>query len=641
MRLQASFASVLSAVLLACAGTETAELRTHDPHVPVPSITPPPDGRPVVTASTPPPAISGGTLLVSADGELAIASDPDRDRISIVELQTRTVRHVELEPGSEPGRAVEDATGRVHVALRRAGEVATIDLANASMLARTPVCAAPRGLAFDAAADEVLVACASGELARMPSTGGNARTVAQLGSDLRDVALFGGELLLTRFHRAEVVRLDATGAQQAANRPPPARALFGEPSTSALIADTLSPQLAYRLDGRGSSLLLLAQLERDGEIDLARDDANTPQTPASSISPYGSDGGSCGGVVQTMLANVTPDGTIADARRIPGVLIVDAAQAHAGGPIAVAQAGALDSVAFVRASPTPFTSVQTSEVLLFAQGLANATAGLRSEQDCLPSDEQYDVQGQVTAVAFAPDGDIIAQSREPAFLQIIDRTSPLGGAHIPLGGDDVEDTGHELFHRNAGNGIACASCHAEGGDDGHTWRFSGMGPRRTQSLHVGLAGSAPFHWAGDERDFNALIEDVMIGRMGGARQSPERIAALEQWLYSLPAPPPPRAAADEAAQRGKLLFEGAAECGTCHSGVRLSSNETKAVGKGEALQVPSLVAIAYRTPLMHDGCAADLRARFDPKCGGGDQHGKTSQLNPTQLDDLIAYLETL
>ena len=212
---------------------------------------------------------------------------------------------------------------------------------------------------------------------------------------------------------------------------------------------------------------------------------------------------------------------------------------------------------------------------------------------------------------------------------------------IELGGESVADTGHELFHRDAGSGIACASCHAEGGDDGHTWRFSGMGPRRTQSLHVGLAGSAPFHWAGDESDFSALVEDVMVGRMGGAKQAPERIAALEQWLYALQAPPPLRAADDAAAERGKLLFEGQAQCGTCHSGLSSSSNETKDVGKGEALQVPSLVAVAYRKPLMHDGCAADLRARFDPACGGGDQHGKTSQLNDAQVEDLIAYLETL
>ncbi|WP_437548016.1 hypothetical protein WME97_48425 [Sorangium sp. So ce367] len=43
---------------------------------------------------------------------------------------------------------------------------------------------------------------------------------------------------------------------------------------------------------------------------------------------------------------------------------------------------------------------------------------------------------------------------------------------------------------------------------------------------------------------------------------------------------------------------------------------------------------------MHDGCAKTLRDRFDPVCGG-DRHGDVSALAPAQLDDLVAYLESL
>ena len=57
-----------------------------------------------------PPPISGGTLLVTGDGH-AIASDPDRDRIFVVELATRSVREIEVPARSEPGRAVEDDNG--------------------------------------------------------------------------------------------------------------------------------------------------------------------------------------------------------------------------------------------------------------------------------------------------------------------------------------------------------------------------------------------------------------------------------------------------------------------------------------------------------------------------------------------------
>lgn len=68
------------------------------------------------------------------------------------------------------------------------------------------------------------------------------------------------------------------------------------------------------------------------------------------------------------------------------------------------------------------------------------------------------------------------------------------------------------------------------------------------------------------QDFDTLLEEVMVSRMGGVHQSPERTEALETWLYSLTAPTPIRAATDPAAARGRTLFEGAAGCTNCHSG---------------------------------------------------------------------------
>jgi cytochrome c peroxidase len=58
------------------------------------------------------------------------------------------------------------------------------------------------------------------------------------------------------------------------------------------------------------------------------------------------------------------------------------------------------------------------------------------------------------------------------------------------------------------------------------------------------------------------------------------------------------------------------------------------------LQVPSLRAVSFRAPFMHDGCANTLADRFGT-CGGGDKHGHTSQLSVGQRDDVVAYLESL
>ena len=165
--------------------------------------------------------------------------------------------------------------------------------------------------------------------------------------------------------------------------------------------------------------------------------------------------------------------------------------------------------------------------------------------------------------------------------------------------------------------------------------------RRTQALHVGLEGTAPFHWNGEEADLGHLMEDVFVGRMSGVHQDPERLATLTHWLFSLQPTAAGRPDDARAVARGQALFQ-APEigCSGCHSGPKLTDNETVDVGTGAKLQVPSLRAVAYRAPYMHNGCAKSLRDRFDAACGGS-KHGNTAGLNEGQIGDLIAYLKTL
>jgi mono/diheme cytochrome c family protein len=128
--------------------------------------------------------------------------------------------------------------------------------------------------------------------------------------------------------------------------------------------------------------------------------------------------------------------------------------------------------------------------------------------------------------------------------------------------------------------------------------------------------------------------------MGGVHESAKRTHTLQSWLFALTPLPAKRPAADAAAQRGKALFEGDAQCNTCHNGPKLTNNATVDVGVGGPLQVPSLRGVGYRAPLMHNGCAPTLKERFGQGCGG-DKHGNTAKLSDSQIDDLIAYLQTL
>src|SRR5687768_7688465 len=83
-----------------------------------PQCFPPVDGNldAPFPAFAPLPALTGGTLLVAAGGQRAVASDPDRDAVWVVDMDSaNALARFQFEAGAQPGRLTEDAEGRVHV----------------------------------------------------------------------------------------------------------------------------------------------------------------------------------------------------------------------------------------------------------------------------------------------------------------------------------------------------------------------------------------------------------------------------------------------------------------------------------------------------------------------------------------------
>jgi len=567
---------------------------------------------PAVNAAAPPRPVSGGTLLVLRDGQTAVASDPDRDVVYVADLKTRTVRaRVALTSGDEPGRLVEDGAGLVHVALRSGGAVVTLDPALGAVTNRESVCAAPRGLAYEAAKDLVHVACAEGTLVSLHASGGVARTLS-VRRDLRDVVVNGGgTLLVSTFKTAEVLAVDATGNVTSTMRPP---VRFGVSPTTGQLR-TMSPAVAWRMVSVGDTGALL--LHQRGVDD--------PIVPA----PGGyAAGKGCNGIVETTATVVAPGETSTVSAPLAMVtLAVDVAVSPDGGQMTLAIAGN---------SSTPTVRVMTVPLSAVTQGPGGCISGGLPPN---PNGAQAFVTpppGQVTAVAYEANGVVVSQSRDPDVLWTSDGLGP-----IQLAADSTHDTGHFMFHVDAGGGVACASCHPEGGEDGRIWNFTCLGPRRSQSLRGGLSGTEPFHWDGDMPDFSTLVQTVFVGRMSGPQPSPDQTAAMLRWLDTIRELPTPAPAAPAAVERGRALFQSAAVgCTACHTGPRLTNNLSVDVGTGLKAQVPSLRGVGWRAPFLHTGCAPTLADRFG-SCGGGDKHGHTSQLGPGDVSDLTAFLETL
>ncbi len=566
-----------------------------DPGVVDPTPDPREEGA-VYTSSNPPPPISGGTLIALKDGVTAVAADPDRDRVWIVDTAKLSLRgEIALEAGDEPGRGAEDGAGRVWVALRRGGAVAAIDVATTKIVARVPVCAEPRGVAYDPSSDRIHVACAGGELVSLAATSGAEVRRLRLDRDLRDVLLDGDGLRVSRFRSAELLSIDAAGGVSKLVKPPVFTSFDLSPFEAAIAWRTIA------LPGGGVATL--------HQRDLATVIPNVANAYYSNP---------CATIVKTGVTvddPAVPQNVAAGGLEI--ALAVDMAIAPDGQSVAVAAAGISSS-----SRPRSRTSraARTSK-----------TAGSRARARTRRSARR---SGTPIAVAYDLENHLLVQSREPPSVWVF------GRGQIPLPGVSRRDSGHEIFHSAPAAGVACASCHPEGREDGRVWEFDGVGKRRTQSVAGGVLETGPLHWSADLANFDALIGEVLVNRMQHAQPGPNHAKAFASWLDAIPAPTPVAAIDAAAAEKGRALFNDAAVgCAKCHGGPKLTTSETADVGTGQRFKIPSLIGIAARAPFMHDGCAATLKDRFGV-CGGSE-HGSTASLTTEQVNDIVAYMETL
>jgi mono/diheme cytochrome c family protein len=542
--------------------------------------------------------------MVLRDGVTAVASDPDRDAVYIVNTQAGTVTYtVALQPGDEPGRLLEDGAGRVHVALRSGGALVTIDPALGVVTTRRAVCPAPRGAAWDATTDSVWVACATGELVALPAAGGAATTRWTIERDLRDVLVSSGSLTVSEFRSAQLLRVSGAGAIVRRDLMPQDGPFL--------------PHVAWRaVAGPSESVVVAHQGHSTANIQTVVPGAygtSGPGAMASECTVVGSDG--------TVTSSVELNNTV-----LPVDIAVSPDQTFAvvvGAGNAFASELSTFTVVPMGASPVPPGS---------------GSSGLHLPQG-----------NQAIAAAFDGSGHVLVQVRDPASLWVvaIPPGGPTAGAWTPstnapiaLSSISRSDTGHDIFHTSAGSLIACASCHPEGGDDSHVWTLNGES-RRTPSLRGTIAGTAPYHWPGDEANLTVLTNDVYTSRMSGQQLNPGQMTALATWIQNIPAPPAPSWVDAAAAARGAALFSrGDVGCSTCHSGAKFTNNQTLDVGTGQAFQVPPLVGVGWRTPLLHDGRAPTVADRFSA-LGATTGHGNLSSLAAQDISDMTAYLDSL
>jgi mono/diheme cytochrome c family protein len=221
----------------------------------------------------------------------------------------------------------------------------------------------------------------------------------------------------------------------------------------------------------------------------------------------------------------------------------------------------------------------------------------------------------------------------------------LGAALAPSSRSEDAQRGAELFRRgqdgrlSTGGFMACASCHPEGRTDGLSWRIEGHN-LQTPVLAGRVLGTHPFKWDGKDKDLPTSLTNT-IGRLGGGGLTVTEIQQLEAFLQSMPQPTPPTIDRDAIA-RGQQLFDSdETSCRACHDGPQLADGMLHDLATNiGSVDTPSLIGLAHSAPYYHDGSARTLRALLTDK-GSIHDMGETAHLSAPQLDDLIAYLESL
>lgn len=238
--------------------------------------------------------------------------------------------------------------------------------------------------------------------------------------------------------------------------------------------------------------------------------------------------------------------------------------------------------------------------------------------------------------------------------------------------------GKRLFYSSArpelsrARWISCNTCHIETEQDGRTWLLQYLGQvppgeqpviRRNTTALPGMIETYPLRWSAEwnesaDSEFSVRFEQfgsgLIDGEMYPTRDGPPNqgrsydLDCLALFIDSLTVPEREHTLTP-AELRGKALFESPRTgCSTCHPAPLYTDLQVHDVDTadrpgewfGPLIDTPSLRLLYDSAPYLHDGSAATL---YDvlTSANRADEHGVTSDLSESELEDLSAFLLAL
>ncbi len=559
---------------------------------------------------------TSGAIAITPDGTRLLVVNPDSGSLTVVSTATRTPL-AELPVGAGARCVAVDGAGRFcWVTSFDDGRVSTVDLTTLQVVTTAEVGARPYGIVVTADGTRVFVALQ-----------GENRVLELDGSSLSQLGTV------------------ATAAR-------PAGLALLEERAELLVTHLLDPQL---------TVLDTTTLMSTGSIALWPD-SNLVQ--AVSVSP----GGAVAYVPHTR-SNEPNQLLTFDTTVFPLVSLIDVAKQQqllgqqltldtldppgVGLPFDVAISGDGTVAWVVNAASNDVTVVDLSQRRRLAHIEVGANPrGIVLAPDGATAYVNNTLSGTVTVLDSA-------SLTETATIQVTSIPLPpamLRGKQLFYSSDDPRLARDQW--------IACTTCHYEGEHDGRTWRFRFSGPRNTTTL-LGMIDTYPLRWSAEwdesadsefavtrEQFGSGLLDGTMHDTLGLPNTGRDfDLDCLAAYIDSLEAPELPGLTDldPDAVARGRILFEDdEVGCLECHPQPYGTDFQVHDVGTadgpseqfGPEIDTPTLRDLERSAPYLHDGSATTLLEVLTTT-NPADEHGVTSHLSSSELDDLVTYLRWL
>ena len=573
-------------LLLAPPGAVAAPSVPSPPTEPEAAPSPAPDGSTIV-------AVGGGALVVDADAGVVALTDTDGNPTSSRKL-SKGLSLAAVAPDGTSAFVVDRQADRVHV----------LDLDRRLRTTKTfATRTEPYGIALTPDGTLAVVSSvASRRLTAYDAKSGVEQWSVVVGPEPRGVAIApdGRSAVVTLLGREVVARVSWSEGTPALSHEPLA-------SGRELLSDWGPPRLAFARAAMAA-------------VFVDEDTVVVPHQLDQPVDPFGM--GETYGGADELLPPVSHR-----LARLDGRTTTTALPVHQ--PRAVAYDAARDRLAVAGLGSSELATIDGARV-----GAMNTAATVDLGSDCGPD-----------GVAFRPDGAAMVHCSLSRRVVVVDggrvtRGPELGDSSL----SPAEQRGRALFVRgddprlSVGGFAACSSCHPEGRSDGLSWSIDGQ-VLQTPILAGRLEGTHPYKWDGRDKTLAHSLKGT-IARLGGDGLRAHERKDLEAYVRSLPAPRTASERDPKHVAHGEALFHEAG-CDSCHVGPRLTDRRAYRFGAGGMkVDTPSLVGLAASAPYLHDGSATTLRAAL---LDNGSVHGMgdTTDLGATELDHLVAYLETL